>query len=234
MGRYSVDCFMKTQSLIYEDRLSHVETPSVLKECYSVSKMLHSKGIYSWYTYVNHIRNELNLQEKVCTTNNQQYFNYKANKKCYRRETSNQYEEKFNEKMNNLDQNSKLQLFKLIKGEYTFGNYLHSLNHEYKKLICKFRISDHPLAIEKGRYLKIPRHLRLCNSCDKIEDEYHFLLDCSINQTQRNHLFLSLELEDSLSKADKIRKILNPDSKEQVRLLGSFLKQSLALRTGGQ
>ena len=33
-------------------------------------------------------------------------------------------------------------------------NYLNSLNPEYKKIICQFRVSDHSLAIEKGRYKK--------------------------------------------------------------------------------
>ena len=43
-------------------------------------------------------------------------------------------------------------------------------------MICKLRISAHPLAIEKGRYSNVPRSERFCNACKKeiVEDEEHF------------------------------------------------------------
>ena len=121
----------------------------------------------------------------------------------------------------------------MIKHVYRLENYLNSLNPEYKKIICQFRVSDHSLAIEKGRYKKIPRHLRICNQCNIIEDEYHFILDCSLNENIRKQFFEAFEYDSSIKREEMINIILNPDTKEQVRLLGSFLKQSLALRTGG-
>ena len=63
LGRYPVDCFIKTQSLLYEDRLRHIETSHILKECYNVSKTLHFKGIYTWFSYIDHVRN--NLDNKI-------------------------------------------------------------------------------------------------------------------------------------------------------------------------
>ena len=45
-----------TQSLLYEDRLLAVDTPETLKECFSLSKSLREKGIFSWYSYINHVR----------------------------------------------------------------------------------------------------------------------------------------------------------------------------------
>ena len=47
---------------------------------------------------------------------------------------------------------------------------------------------DHNLAIEKGRYLKIPREQRLCVVCNVVEDEAHFLLHCKTNESLRNTL----------------------------------------------
>jgi hypothetical protein len=65
------------------------------------------------------------------------------------------------------------------------------LNNNLPKSIVKhltnLRISVHTLLIEKGRYHrpKISRNLRLCSSCNKIEDEvlnqslvsYNFSID---------------------------------------------------------
>jgi hypothetical protein len=46
--------------------------------------------------------------------------------------------------------------------------------------ICKIHISAHPLMIERGRHLNIPRTDRYCLLCksNQIEDEKHFLLHC--------------------------------------------------------
>ena len=151
----------------------------------------------------------------------------------YKKESSNQYQEKFREKIEKIDENSKLQVFKLVKNEYKCEKYLESLNSEYRKIICKMRISDHALLIERGRYTKIPRDLRLCQSCNKIEDEFHFVLECTLNENLRSDLFTALDISNQMNNKDKIKYILNPDSKEHVRLLGSFLKQSFSLRTGG-
>jgi hypothetical protein len=39
----------------------------------------------------------------------------------------------------------------------------------------------HSLNIETGRYYNIDRHARICNMCknNNIEDEYHFISECS-------------------------------------------------------
>jgi hypothetical protein len=49
---------IKVQSLLYEDLILANDMPLMLKECYSFSKSLLEKGIYSWFSYVNHVRYE--------------------------------------------------------------------------------------------------------------------------------------------------------------------------------
>ena len=234
LGRYPIDCFIKTQSLLYEERLFNRETNPLLKECYNVSKMLHLNGIYSWYTYINHIRDELNVKKSNNCENIHTKSSNRISKIYFKKETSDHFYKQYQERILNLDQNSKLQIFKAIKTDYTFEKYLYCLNPEIRRLICKFRISDHILEIESGRYKKIPRNLRLCNSCMKIEDEIHFFLDCSINKSIRTQFLSNFVFENNATPIEKLKKILNPDTEKQVRLLGSFLKQSIALRTGGR
>jgi hypothetical protein len=97
-------------------------------------------------------------------------------------------------------------------------------------LICQFRVSDRSLGIEKGRYYKIPRHLRLCEKCGVVDDEAHFFLYCTINDRLRTAF-----LDDFLhrSRINTLTDILNLTSSQQVKSLGSFIKRSLELRTGG-
>ena len=52
----------------------------------------------------------------------------------------------------------------------------------YRVALSKLRLSDHNLHIHSGRQTRpiTPRAQRHCNSCpDKIEDEPHFLVECS-------------------------------------------------------
>ena len=85
------------------------------------------------------------------------------------------------------------------------------------------------ICIEKGRYYKIPRHVRLCEKCGVVDDEAHFFLYCTINDRLRTAF-----LHDFLyrSRINTLNDILNPIS-SQVKSLGSFIKRSLELRTGG-
>ena len=47
--------------------------------------------------------------------------------------------------------------------------------------MTRFRISAHRLEVESGRYKKQPVSDRICKFCklDQIEDEIHFLCNCS-------------------------------------------------------
>ena len=75
---------------------------------------------------------------------------------------------------------TKLDFYREIKNDFTMENYLHIDNFENRKVIAKFRCSDHCLEIEKGRHKRIPRTERICRLCDKglVETEDHFLLKC--------------------------------------------------------
>ena len=54
------------------------------------------------------------------------------------------------------------------------------LSYALRYLMGQLRISSHTLAIETGRYQRIPREMRRCLVCHlgEIEDEFHFFLRC--------------------------------------------------------
>ena len=55
------------------------------------------------------------------------------------------------------------------------------------------------LQIETGRYINIPRQQRLCTAtCNILEDEYHFFLNCHLNQQPRNLLINTTGIENIL------------------------------------
>ena len=118
---WAIDCFIKTQSLLYEDRILANDTPLILKECYSLSKSLHEKGTYSWFSYVNPVRYE----NKINHSNEE--FNKKNKNKLkrkYKNGVEQEYLDIYNKKLESIDDKSKLLLFKTSKTEYKLEFYL--------------------------------------------------------------------------------------------------------------
>ena len=67
--------------------------------------------------------------------------------------------------------------------------------------MTKLRISAHNLQIETGRYTvpKTPIENRKCSHCGLIEDEFHFLLECSLYNTERESLAIELSNFSTIS-----------------------------------
>ena len=47
--------------------------------------------------------------------------------------------------------------------------------------LARFMASSHRLGVETGTWARpiIPYEQRLCENCQKLDDEYHFLLECT-------------------------------------------------------
>ena len=103
-----------------------------------------------------------------------------------------------------------------------------------RQLFTKFRVSDHSLEIESGRYKNITREERKCKNCNlnEIGDEYHFFLKCSANHSLRNNLFnkIILNKPDFIEEIplNKIQILLDANS-ELLTEVGDFIKQSTEL-----
>ena len=81
-----------------------------------------------------------------------------------------------------MQNSTKPEFFNTFKSYYTSSSYLDLTNKlSERKELMKFKIGNHKLKIETGRYDKIPRVNRLCPICasNQIEDEFHFLIYCN-------------------------------------------------------
>ena len=75
---------------------------------------------------------------------------------------------------------------------HTLQYYLdRPVNYICKPFICKYRVCAHNLSIETGGFYNINRNERLCFNCNNnsMEDEYHFILECSrYNALRRKYI----------------------------------------------
>lgn len=74
---------------------------------------------------------------------------------------------------------------------FCFKPYLDSIKAEnIRHALTRLRTSSHRLEIEVGRWAKpesIPVHQRLCLTCNLLEDEFHFVLQCNRYNILRSH-----------------------------------------------
>ena len=137
-----------------------------------------------------------------------------------------------------LDENGKLRTYLKLKCNFGFENYLHILSDlNQRKSFTKFRISNHKLKNETGRYSK-PLENRICEKCfsDEIESEEHLLLKCSFYSTSRRKLLETIKNNinhsnfEKLSFGDKFIWLLNSESKDILICICDFLLKSHCFR----
>ena len=95
---------------------------------------------------------------------------------------------------------SKATLYKTHKQNISLEKYLIKIQkRNFRSTIAKIRLSDHCLAIEKGRHTKpkTEKHNRICLLCNKnkIEDEIHFIMQCKTFTLERK-IFNSKMIEN--------------------------------------
>ena len=107
---------------------------------------------------------------------------------------------------------NKLRSYALFKREWGFEPYLISINsYERRALLSKFRLGICPLRIETGRYESTgsskkgrPEEERVCLQCrlGKVEDEYHFLLQCPVYGDRRSYLLNTIQKQLGINSED--------------------------------
>ena len=127
---------------------------------------------------------------------------------------------------NRLIGHNKLRFYKQFKYTFRFEPYLHLIpNFQLRKVISKFRCSDHDLEIEKGRHKKLKIEDRICKTCKTaIESEEHFLRFCPDYGHLRQGYFP--QTNSFLQWVE----ILKCDNKLSAFNLANFLSKSFKIR----
>ena len=74
--------------------------------------------------------------------------------------------------------------YREISTSIDFKAYLNVVNiSKHRIALSRLRTSSHHLAIETERWhnpISIPYNDRKCIVCDKLDDEYHFVIECTL------------------------------------------------------
>ena len=109
---------------------------------------------------------------------------------------------------------------KLIDLKYNHIIYNSFLPEYLRVIITRWRLSNHDLRIETGRYIRpiLLRNMRVCSVCvETVEDEEHALYHCPLyNDVRRNYI-------DLLERYSLVTEIFNPRTVVDACQLGKLL-----------
>ena len=192
----------------------------LLRAAYTTAKH-HSK----WFEYIRYILDnysERPVWSNICSIN---VCTKTVHRNLMERYQVSWINDLHNDVRTNSTDKNKLRTYRQFKTHFSFEEYLMDIkNINCRKLITKFRISDHNLQEEFGRRSvpKIPFHERFCNFCKSlVEDEFHYIMKCCKYVAHRNVLFSAMVSHsqnfEHLSDREKFLYILS--SKDKMSLL---------------
>lgn len=116
---------------------------------------------------------------------------------------------------------------------FQFQSYLDKLNvFRYIQSFSKLRMSSHRLEVEAGRWARpnrIPIDERKCTACRVLEDEYHFVIECSRYLELRKKYIA--EYYWKRPNMCKFIELINSTNTKCVRNTSIFIHQAFKCRT---
>lgn len=206
----------------------------ILHEAYSLTKSMHSNGIQTWYSSamfilkalhldISSLRN-LTLNQLSCIVKDRLIKRFKIN---------------WHEKREKGIKAGKLDTYFSFKTHFKAEEYLKLTKFSLRQSLCKLRISAHTLMIESGRYAKkqyIQRSERICKKCNSsnVEDEFHFLLQCSIYNEERRkflkHISCFNKYFCNLTDTEKCQWLFIQENIQIIEIFASFVDKCFDIR----
>ena len=203
LGKFPLLITIQKNIINYTKHLLQLPEDSIAKQAFILSKNLHTNNKESFYANIMDMLRPFYPNEDDIETN---ITNFQTPTIMTKIKES--YIEFWKHKLNH---SSKLSFYSTFKTNYSMEPYLTKIkNPSIRRTFSKFRISNHKLLIERGRYENIPRENRLCKVCNsgEIEDEYHFTLTCPEYIDLRNNSNNILSNILNMNTTDNKRKLL--------------------------
>ena len=175
LGRYPQQIAIIKRILRYTNNTTQLPDSCIVKQAFNSSKELCRNGYKSFYS------NTLNILKKLHLA-----LNY-IDLETLTHETNIDNLIKDVTSGNEIFNSRKLSFYSTFKKDYKLEKYLYTIKDAHtKRSFTKFRISNHKLLIEYGRFQNVPHEERQGTmfQTKKIEDEFHLALECQLYQKQ--------------------------------------------------
>ena len=182
LGRFPLKLNIDQKLLNYILHLKAQPETTIVHQALRISKQLYSKRQNCFYTNVTNLLKQQNMTIDDLRTKNEVNLYVTKSRKAY-----------IELWKNRLENSKKLEFYKTLKNDYNCEQYLNIIDDPLQRRdYTKFRISNHNLMIEHGRYgnTKVLKEKRLCIVCnsDQIENEMHLIFSCSCYNEHRTKM----------------------------------------------
>jgi hypothetical protein len=185
-------------SIKYLISLSSSPTTSLAYKALMECKELQNSNSTNWLNGLHKVFTQCNETNQWTNIINGNAVNKKSVCCLIDRKMKSIYEQQWLTAINRTNTNgidgNKLRTYCKFKTSFAMENYLLvSGNNNERAELCRLRISAHKLMIEVGRHTrpKVTAEKRYCKFCKdgSIEDEKHFIINCSIYENKRGEFF---------------------------------------------
>ena len=131
-----------------------------------------------------------------------------------------------------VNDSPKCRFYRFIKPIHEPSEYLSIVvSQSHRIAMARLLVSSHSLHIESGRWTRpvTLRNERKCTSCNKIEDEFHFLLECSRYHDIRKKLIPAYYWQSC--SMYKFVKLIQCTDKKVIKGLAKFIHEAFKCRT---
>ena len=158
-----------------------------------------------------------------------------------------------NQNQTDLADHNKLRTYRTFKSSFTREPFIDLIrNRNQKSFLTRLRTGSHFLNVERGRWTRPPTPVeeRTCTYCTpasstpgspcppsyptNIDDEYHFLMHCSLSQDARDIAFQDISLIlpwfNTLSEKQKFGTLLCPTTAKIAKIVNKLIKQMFETR----
>ena len=226
LGRHPFYLDIVKNVLLFWHRVENMPSDTLLYNALKCSKDVDKKAC-SWYSSIKQLCSILDIKLE---SSSQSKFKFKnILKKTINKLFLNEW---YTTRQDYCS--GKLDTYCKLKTHFGCEKYINEIrNFSYRRSITRFRISAHRLKIETGRYIKLDRSERLCTKCSTgaIEDEQHFLMECSKFNAFRNSFFQIInDSNRNFMELDSFQKffwILTNENSDILHKLGQYLHEHL-------
>ena len=223
LGRFPLTFNIIKAMLKFYYRAGKCETSfPLLFDAFSESKILAEMKKPSWYISIQKLIEKIKSYQP--TLKDGTIISDAILKKSFLEEWKKSHDNHFD---------GKLSSYIIFKNNFGYEIYLSIINKfDLRRSLTRLRLSAHQLLIEKGRYIGIPRHNRICPRCtsNEVEDEIHFLFNCTALEDNRKTLHCKIDQNcknfKNLDSKSKLIWLMNNEDKDTLLELCLYIKKN--------
>ena len=223
LGRLKLKHMIDLRMLNFWYRVTCTESHKLSNILYKLVYNLSERNVYEteWIRTVKNYMLKYNLYGYWENQNKLNMQGFEQFKKECKMKVKEYYK---NEWANEVNECKKAYLYKGMKdqSELKIEKYLLCLPTNLRITMTKFRMCNHKLPIEIGRHFNLERQLRVCEWCDELGDEYHYLCECKHFKNDRTKFIPKFMIRSPSVKS--YCELLATKSKKKLVKIAKFCK----------